>query len=290
MNRKLGLSFLLLLSISFSQAQLLWKITGKGLKHPSYLFGTHNLISIQFLDSVPGLFKAFNDCDVVVGETVINNIDATAKIQQAAIMPNHQDIKDLLNDEQVKVVDTELKTVMKFGIKGVSIMNPSLIQRLYKTELYKKRTGFKDDNQSESYFQLVATEKDKKVIGLETPEQQIKILYGNEPLESQADLLVETILHKDTVLNKMIKSNKLYKAGNINELVELSQSKDNISNMSQAAYIQQIDNRNADWIAKLPAIIKDSSCFITLDAVYLGGNNGLIKLFEKAGYRVKAVE
>jgi len=281
---------LLLLSISFSQAQLLWKITGKGLKHPSYLFGTHNLISIQFLDSVPGLFKAFNDCDVVVGETVINNIDATAKIQQAAIMPNHQDIKDLLNDEQVKVVDTELKTVMKFGIKGVSIMNPSLIQRLYKTELYKKRTGFKDDNQSESYFQLVATEKDKKVIGLETPEQQIKILYGNEPLESQADLLVETILHKDTVLNKMIKSNKLYKAGNINELVELSQSKDNISNMSQAAYIQQIDNRNADWIAKLPAIIKDSSCFITLDAVYLGGNNGLIKLFEKAGYRVKAVE
>ena len=287
MNRKLLVLSLLLLSISFSQAQLLWKITGKGLKHPSYLFGTHNLISIQFLDSVPGLFKAFNDCDVVVGETVMNNIDVTAKIQQAAIMPNQQNIKDLLNDEQIKVVDTELKAVMKFGLKGVSIMNPSLIQRLYTTELYKKRTGFKDDNQSESYFQLVATEKDKKVIGLETAEQQIKVLYGNEPLEFQADLLVETILHKDIVLNEMIKENKLYKAGKLDELVELSQNKDNIS---KETYVQMINNRNAKWIAKLPEIIKDSSCFISLGAIYLGGNDGLIKLFEKAGYKVKAVE
>ena len=94
MKKNILILFLLSLSLTATQAQLLWKVTGNGLKHPSYLFGTHHLISIQFLDSVPGLFKAFNNCDVMVGEMVINNIDATAKIQQAAIMPNHVKINE----------------------------------------------------------------------------------------------------------------------------------------------------------------------------------------------------
>src|ERR1035437_677815 len=145
MKKKTLLLFSLFLSLSAIHAQLLWKVTGNGLKHPSYLFGTHHLISIQFLDSVPGLFKAFNECDAVVGEMVINNIDATAKIQQAAIMPDHQKIKDLLNDEEYKLVDNELKSVLKFGLKDVSIMNPTLILTMYEMEIYKKLTGFSDD-------------------------------------------------------------------------------------------------------------------------------------------------
>ena len=84
MKKTILLLVTLITTFSFSQAQLLWKISGNGLKHPSYLFGTHHLITIQFLDSVPGLFKAFNECETVVGEMVLNNIDVSAKIQQAA--------------------------------------------------------------------------------------------------------------------------------------------------------------------------------------------------------------
>jgi hypothetical protein len=289
---KKNILILILFSLCFSttQGQLLWKISGNGLKHPSYLFGTQNLISIQFLDSVPGLFKAFSDCDAIVGETVMNTIDATAKIQQAAIMPSHINIKDLLNDDEYNVVDNELKSVMKFGLNGISIMNPSLILNLYEMEIYKKRTGFKDDNQSDSYFQLVAAEKDKKVLGLETVDQQIKTLYGNATLERQADILVETIKQKDKILNEMIELNKLYKAGKIEELVDFSKGKGNIMDMTEEEYTKRVDNRNADWMTKLPDMMKDSSCFITVDAIHLGGKNGLIKQLEKRGYKVKAVE
>ena len=38
---------------------LLWKISGNGLEHPSYIFGTHHLFPISFLDSVPGIKQAF---------------------------------------------------------------------------------------------------------------------------------------------------------------------------------------------------------------------------------------
>ena len=271
MKKNILLVFSLFLSLTAVHAQLLWKVSGNGLKHSSYLFGTHHLIPIQFLDSVPGLFKAFNECDVVVGEMVMNNIDATTKIQQAAVMPDKTRINDLLNDDECKLVDQELKSVLKFGLKDVSIMNPSLILTMYEIEIYKKMTGFSEDKQSDSYFQLVASEKGKKVIGLETVDQQIAILFGNGSLERQADILVETIQEKDNVLNEMMQLNKLYKQGKLDELVDLSKRKDNITDMTVEEYAKLVDNRNADWMRKLPAYFKESSCFVAVGAMHLGG-------------------
>jgi len=290
MKKNILVFFSILLSLTGLQAQLLWKITGNGLKHPSYLFGTQHLISIQYLDSIPGLFKAFNDCDVVVSELVMNNIDASAKIKQAAVMPDHTTIKDLLNDDEYKLVDNELKIVLKLGLKNISIMNPSLILTIYEMEIYKKLTGLSDTKQTDSYFQLVAAEKGKKVIGLETVDQQIEVLFGNGTLERQANVLVEAIQHKDKILSEMIQLNKLYKAGEIDELVELSKGKDNITEMTEVEYAKLVDNRNAAWLKKLPAILKDASSFVAVGALHLGGKNGLVKQLQNAGYKVKAFE
>lgn len=286
MKKNILILVLLLISLTAIHAQLLWKVTGNGLKHPSYLFGTHHLISIQFLDSVPGLFKAFTACDVMVGEMVINNIDATAKIQQAAIMPNQVKINDLLNDDEYKLVDTELKSVLKFGLKDVSILNPSLVQILYEMEIYKKLTGFKDESQSDSYFQMVAAEKGKKVMGLETVDQQIAVLFNNSNLELQANRLVETVEKKDSILYEMIQLNKLYRSGKLEELIAVSKKKGAITDMTDEEYARLVDNRNADWITKLPGLFKESSCFVAVGAMHLGGKNGLIKLLKKEGYKV----
>ena len=290
MKKNILIVFSLFLCFSALQAQLLWKITGKGLKHPSYLFGTYKQIPIQFLDSIPGLFKAFNDCDLVVSEMVMNNIDATGKIRRAAIMPDNTRINDLLNDEQKAIVDNGLKTVLKLGLKDVSIMNPSLVLAMYEIELYKKVTGITDDNQSESYFQLVAAEKNKKVAGLETVDQQIAFLYGNGTPEQQADHLVDAIQHKNEMLTRMVQLTKLYKEGKIDQLVELSKGNNSITDMTDEEFTKLVDNRNSDWLTKLPAYFNQSSCFVAVDALHLGGKSGLVKQLQKAGFKVKTVE
>ena len=289
MKKTILLFITVIIAVSTIQAQLLWKITGNGLKHPSYLFGTHHLIPIQFLDSVPGLFKAFNESETVVGEMVLNNLDASVKIQQAAIMPNHKKISDLLTEQEYKFVDNELKTTLKFGLKEVSIMNPSLILTMYEMEKYKKLTGFSDDKQSDSYFQLVAMEKEKKVLGLETIEQQIALLFGNGSLERQAKVLVESMRKKDDMLKEMISLNKLYKAGKLNDLHLLSKGKGAITDMTDEEFRRMADDRNADWITKLPKMLKESSCFIAVGALHLPGQNGLLKLLEKEGYKLSPV-
>lgn len=280
---------LLFLSASLLHSQLLWKVTGKGLSAPSYLFGTHHLIPIQFLDSVPGLYKAFNECEMVVGEMVLNDIEASAKIQQAAMLPNHIRMNDLLNDSDYVMVDKELKSVLKLGLKELSMMNPTMILTMYEMEIFKKATGYTDDNQSDSFFQLVAVEKDKKVVGLETIDQQISILFANGSLQRQADILAETIHQKDSIIQEIKYVNSLYQKGEIDKLLDISNHRGNVIDMTDDEFNKLVDNRNQQWVSKLPQLMQESSCFVAVGALHLGGKNGVIKLLEKEGYKVKAV-
>ena len=146
-----------------------------------------------------------------------------------------------------------------------------------------------DDKQSDSYFQLVAEEKDKKVLGLETIDQQIAILFGNGSLERQTSLLVESIRKKNSMLKEMNQLNRLYKAGKLNDLLLLSKGKGEITDMTDEEFKKMVDDRNADWISKLPNMMQKSSCFIAVGALHLPGQNGLLKLLEKKGYKVSPI-
>jgi len=270
-------------------SQLLWKISGNGLKKPSYLFGTHHLISIQFLDSVPGLYKSFNECDKVIGEICTSNLDAASIIQDASIMPNGTKIDDLLTIEQYNVVDKELKSTIKMGLKQVAIMNPTLILTIYEAELFKKITGFSDNNQSDSYLQLVAYEKEKTVEGLETVQEQINILYNTGTLKRQAEILYHTINDKDSLISDIKILNKLYKQGNIEELYRLSHGKGKKHDYTDEELSKILYERNEKWATKISNTISSASCFIAVGAGHLGGKRGLIKLLQKQGYSVKPV-
>ena len=42
-----------------TQAQILYRISGKGLESPSYIVGTYHLAPASFADSIPGMAKAW---------------------------------------------------------------------------------------------------------------------------------------------------------------------------------------------------------------------------------------
>ena len=286
--KRLQLIAFFLLSFVFSQAQLLWKVSGNGLKETSYIFGTHHLIALSFLDSIPGLYKSFNSCNAVVGEVVINSIDATSKIKQASIMPDHKTIKDFLDSTKYQIVDNELKTTLKIGLNELSRLHPSLILSLYEIELFRRVTKIYDDAQSDSYFQIAANEKGKKVFGLETIDKQIELLFDTKDLQSQADLLYETIQNKDSVSNEMITLNTLYKKGNLDKLFLFSKNTDNKTSISDEKMVELLDKRNEAWITQLPDLMRKNSCFIAVGALHLPGKTGIIEKLRALGYKVKA--
>lgn len=50
-----------------------------------------------------------------------------------------------------------------------------------------------------------------------------------------------------------------------------------------------IYNRNADWIKKMPEIMKKRATFFAVGAGHLTGEKGMLELLKKAGYKVESV-
>lgn len=48
--------------------------------------------------------------------------------------------------------------------------------------------------------------------------------------------------------------------------------------------------RNMNWITKLTGLIKDKTTFIAVGVRHLPGENGLITLLQKEGYKVEPIE
>ena len=279
-------SFILLVS---ANAQLLWKISGHGLKQNSYLFGTHHLIPIQFLDSIPGIYPAFNNAQMVVSEIVLSDPDIAAGISQAAMLPDTLTMEDLLPADDYEYADKELMKVMQMSLKNLNKMHPSLIQTFFELELYKTRAHFDENTKSDSYFQLDANQKGIPVKGLETVKKQIELLFPKYDLKGKAQELINTIKNKETLYADYEEINKLYRAGDIEGLNIVNKKWNKKWGISAEENAEMLDIRNKEWVTQLPELMKLNSCFIAVGALHLPGENGLIQLLRRAGYKVVAV-
>lgn len=288
MKRIFFFSIIIFCSFQIASAQLLWKVNGNGLQKSSYIFGTHYLIPMAYLDSVQQLYKAFNNCNTVICELVANNIDANAQLSKTAFIQGNKTLKDFIPVNKYIQVDSVLKSELKIGLKELSKMQPEFVLKMYEIELFKKIIGIYDDAQSDAYFQLVANEKGMKVIGLETMQQQVKPSSDDQVLQKQCDQLTKTVLNKDSLSKEMIKISMLYKKGKIEDFALLSRM-DGISN-SETSTISKTETQNAAWIEKLTILMKEKPCFIVVGVEHLGGDIGLIESLRRKGYRVKAVE
>ena len=279
-------SFILLVS---ANAQLLWKISGHGLKQNSYLFGTHHLIPIQFLDSIPGIYPAFNNAQMVVSEIVLSDPDIAAGISQAAMLPDTLTMEDLLPADDYEYADKELMKVMQMSLKNLNKMHPSLIQTFFELELYKTRAHFDENTKSDSYFLLVVNQKGIPVKGLETVNNQIELLFPKYDLKGKAQELINTIKNKETLYADYEEINKLYRAGDIEGLNIVNKKWNKKWGISAEENAEMLDIRNKEWVTQLPELMKLNSCFIAVGALHLPGENGLIQLLRRAGYKVVAV-
>lgn len=283
-------AFLCLQSLLFLNAQLLWEISGKNLQHPSYLFGTYNLVSLDHLNDVTDLFKTFDKCETVIGETVLSKVDAMSKIQSAAIMPDNLTMNDLLSLEDFAAVDAELRRVLKIELKKMNSLNPGLITTLYKTELYKQHMKLPQESQMDSYFQITGAEQGKSIEGLESLEEQISYLFNNDKNKYKARLLVDIVENKDSVVEKMRLTSLYYEKGQLDYFLKTMMHPISINDSSEMEYKQMLAHRNPVWMNKIISSIQNSSCFIPVNAIYLPGDSGLIKLLQKEGYRVRPVQ
>lgn len=285
------LSFIMLLAfvcVMQLNAQILWKVTGNGLKNPSYLFGTHHLID---KDKVPELQKVLSlvkDVDVVVNEIDMSDMmGMQMKIMKGAMMKG-QNIRDLISEEDYKLLDTEFKELLGIGLDKLGSFKPAMLSNLYSVSVYTKNKKIsKEPEALDLIIQKAGKKENKEIIALETADEQIEVLFNSLTLEKQAEILVKSVKEKEKGIEQMQKLDEAYLAGDLKKMEELYSEDEDMTEEYKKALV---DTRNLKWISKLNKLFETKSGVVAVGCLHLVGETGLIKQLEKNGFSVEPVK
>lgn len=294
MKLKTLTTLVLLMSIALgANAQLLWKISGNGLQQPSYIFGTYHLSPLSITDSIATLPQAMADARQVYGEVVMADMmkpEYLASMQQQMMLPKDTTLQSLFTPEELETVSQAVKEYLQVDIAMLGMLKPAaLYQQLTVLFCVKHTPGFNPQEQLDTYFQQEAAKQGKKVGGLETVQSQVDILF-NKPLRRQAQDLYCFVSDPDKADRQMKELVAAYAAQDLDKMLRLMEEKEGTScdptpeDMDQLLY-----NRNADWVAQMPAIMQAAPTLFVVGAGHLPGDKGVLALLKQQGYTVEAM-
>lgn len=294
------LSFLLLLSIALSscakpkqETGLLWKISGNGLEKPSYLFGTHHLAPLSFLDSIDGLHTAFEATDQTIGELDMSNADdMQMQLMMASIMPEEYSYNTLMNDQDRAFLDETLKDYIGAGLDQFEQMKPAMLNTLLSVMMHRKQYPTQEEGSSmDEYFQKEARNRYRQTLGLETVQDQIDVLLNSEPIEKQAESLICTIRNIDYGIKQIDKLIDAYYKQDLTAMAKLYEEEDPNHPCPSTQEEKDLLNkdRNIKWMKTLPDMINKKSSFIAVGCLHLVGQDGLIQRLRDEGYTVESM-
>ena len=276
------------LRLSPLHAQLLYEISGNGVKQKSYLLATNRLVEMQFLDTIPNVFKCFNRCNKVITEFAMQDYEAIAALRQAALLPDSVKLSNFYSESEYEYIDNSLRINLGMGLDKLCRMKPAYLTEMFRTELMKQWLHYDEQRSMESFFESVAAERDIPVIGLDNIGETMYMLFDREPFHWQCKELLKVIQYPENEVKQERTLKAMYLNGRLSDIAYQVEGPDNTTSISFSDY-KVYCQRNKEWVKRLKPQLKEGGCFITLNAVYLGGDKGLIEQLRAAGYRVRPV-
>lgn len=260
---------------------LLWKISGNGLSKPSYLYGTMHITCDNALDK--NTLKAFDETSQLYLELDMDEPGMQMKLTGGMMMKNGTTLKSLATPEDYAIVDEFIKKNVGMGIEMMNSFKPSVVSMLVIPKMLDCPMQSIEDALME-----VSKEQKEEIYGLETVEEQIAV-FDAIPYDEQMKELVKTAkegLEKGKATFKRMM--ELYNTRNLNGLMDFIHEEDNKFFGENSDEL--LDKRNRNWIPKIEAIAKKTPTLFGVGAAHLGGENGVIMLLRKKGYKVEAVK
>lgn len=260
---------------------LLWKISGNGIEKPSYLYGTMHAVCETNIDS--DVMKAFDETNQLYLEIDMDDPNLQATMMGKMMMKDGITISSLLTEEETQIVDSFLKDNIGFSLKMIDTFKPFMLTSMYLPKLLDCPMKTVDLE-----LMKIAATQNEEVFGLETIEDQLSI-FDKIPYKNQVDELVKTA--KNNMAddkNEMDKMLAVYKSENIEEMLTLT--KDSENKMFSDFADDLLMKRNEKWIPIIEKTAKGNPTFFAVGAAHLAGNDGVIKLLRKKGYKVEAVK
>ena len=258
---------------------LLWQVSGKDLKKPSYIFGTFHLLckddikfSEQLKNSVAFADEIYMEMDMDDPSTMLSGL-------LYMNMKGGKKLKDLYTADEYQKVESYFRDSVGMPMMMLQSIKPYFLVAM----LYPKMMNCKNASGIEEELMKMAKENKKEIKGLETIQFQASV-FDSIPYEWQAKELLKNIdsfsLYKhefDTMLLQ-------YKNQQLSAMEKLI-SKSEFGGEKYDDIL--LNNRNKNWVAQLKNIMNKESVFVAVGAGHLVGEKGLLNLLKKEGYKVE---
>lgn len=265
------------------QNTLLWKISGKGLSKPSYLFGTMHILCADDANLSDSMKSVLKKCDEVYFEIDISDMKGMMNSMKYMRMNDNKKLSDILDSNDYKKIKnyfTKHSPMLPFSM--LERFKPMFISSMIEEEdLECKAT-----NGMEMIIMKEAHEQNKKINGLETAEFQAG-LFDSIPYEKQAQSLINYIDSSEDYKKMTDTLAMAYKQQDMKKIDELT-SKDD---PSMSGYMDLLlYGRNRKWITIMKEILPQKSYLFAVGAGHLPGEKGVINLLRKNGYTVTPIK
>jgi uncharacterized protein YbaP (TraB family) len=281
MFKKTSLTALLALILfpAFAQNSLLYKVSGKGLRHPGYLYGTIHLVCEGDLYLSPALKDALKQADSVYFEVDVNNVNQE-EMMEGMMGGEGYDMQQHFRPGDFERLKEYMEDSLGMDLDELRPMKPMVLQVI----LGMYSLGCTNPSSYETALNQLAAEHKKTVKGLETAADQIAI-FRSVPDSTQVNDLMELLNEPGKLKNSFNKIVAAYKRQDLDALYALRKE----SPESPAMEEMLLSKRNRKWVPVIEKAMRHGRILVACGAMHLPGEEGLIALLKAQGYTVTPV-
>lgn len=266
-----------------SQKTLLWKVSGKYLAKPSYLFGTMHILCEQDAQLSENLRQVIKEAEQIYFEVDMDDTQQMMGALRHLSMKDGKRLSQLLSPgdyEKLKTYFENNKSMIPFQM--MDRFKPYFISGM----ISERALACDKTNGMEMQIMAEAGQYEKEILGLETIEFQASI-FDSIPYDKQARDLVTYIDSIDSYKSVMKAMADVYREQDLEKMESLMLKSD--PGMEQYMDLL-LYNRNRRWIDLMLSNMVEKTTLFAVGAGHLPGDQGVIELLRKRGYEVSPVK
>lgn len=302
MNKKTILSVISFFVVLSANAQLLFRISGNGLKEPSYILGTIHYLPGSLLDSIPEYLEAESQCQQMYVEHMLSATTLAVsldeqdgkRVRQKVDYPDGKNIFDVIDEESAAILIEKYKEYMHINLsdttwKSLWKITPFEFQNHFTSRflVQYRNKGIMDMELMKRVQERgwnVGQLDDEKMKLNELADSQEKL---PQTIEEQADSLMAFLKDYEGRKQQMVKdfetTYNYWRTGDYEGFAS-----HHIQNVNRFPWLYR--DRNEKWLPRMIAAMREKPTMIVFGSGHLIGEHGIIQMLRATGYEVEQVK
>ncbi len=262
-----------------SEESLMWEVSGNGITQPSYLFGTIHINCQNKLQLPIKRLERFAKTTQLYLELDFDDPGLQTEISKNIQMPPGRKLQQLLTPQEYQKAQKYFSDKLGLPLDFFSTTKPFILTAL------ATPSGLNCPVSSwEESLTKMAQQRKMEVRGLETVKEQFAV-FDQITLKEEAAMLMEVINNPEKSKQEFLNLLAAYEREDLTAIEKLSTADPKMKKLIVAL----LDDRNRKWLPIITREAKTKSTFFGVGAAHLVGQQGVIALLKRAGYKVKPV-